>query len=111
MMNLLAGRVLIGACSSESEDVQQPMKISQTGKVDCRRTERQRGACHRIKHPGGEHDRHTRFSLDHDDLSARTPFHVKLPDLTAIQRMPPVMDLDFQADMGRMAPQSERAGR
>src|SRR5271166_3225670 len=104
MMNLLDGRVFTGTCSSESEGLQQPMKISQTGKVDRRTAERLRGASDRIKHPGGEHDRHARFALNDGDLSSRSPFSVKLPDSPAIQRVPPVMDLYLLPDMGRMNP-------
>ena len=101
-MNLLDGRVFIGTCSSESEALQQPMKISETGKVDRRTAERLPGASDRIKHPGGEDDRHARFALNDGDLSSRSPFSIKLPDLAAIQRVPPVMDFYFLPDMGRM---------
>src|SRR5580658_6554756 len=106
MMNLLDGRVFIGTCSSESERSQQPMKIGQAEKINCRRAKRHRCASDRIKHPGGDDNRHARFSLDDSDLSSRSMFSVKLPDLAAIQRVPPVMDLYLLADMGRMAPQS-----
>jgi len=105
MMNLLDGRVFIGTCSSESERLQQPIKTGQTEKIDCRRAKRQRSASDRIKHPGGEDNRHARFGLDNGDLSSRSPFGVKLPDFAAIQRVPAVTNLYFLADMGRMAPQ------
>jgi hypothetical protein len=104
MMNLLDGRGSIGTCSSESERLQQSMKIGQSQKIDCRRAERQRSASDRIKHPCGEDNRHARLGLDNGDLSSRSPFSVKPPDLAAIQCVPPVMDLYFLADMGRMAP-------
>jgi hypothetical protein len=104
MMNPLDRRVFIGTCSSESEGLQQPMKVGETDKIDCRRAKRHRGANDRIEHPGGEDDRHARFGLDDGDLSSRSPFGVKLPDLTATQRVPAVMDLYFLNDMGRMAP-------
>jgi hypothetical protein len=106
MMNLLDGRKFIGACSSESEGLQQPIKVGQASNVDRRSAERHRRANSRIKHPGGKHDRHTRFSLNNDNLSSRSPFGVKLPDLAAMQRVPAVMDLHILADMGRMDPQS-----
>jgi hypothetical protein len=70
MMNLLDGRVFTGTCSSESEALQQPMKISETGKVDRRTAERLPGAGDRIKHPGGEDDRHARFALNDGHLSS-----------------------------------------
>jgi hypothetical protein len=37
MMNPLDRRVFIGTCSSESEGLQQPMKVGETDKIDCRR--------------------------------------------------------------------------
>jgi hypothetical protein len=104
MMNLLNGRVFIGACSSESEGLQQPMKVGQTGDIGCWRAERHRRANGRIEHPGGKDDRHARFSLDNDDLASGSPFGVKLPDLTAMQHVPAVVDFYGMADMGRMAP-------
>jgi hypothetical protein len=36
MMNLLGGRGFIGACSSESEGLQQPIKVGQASDVDRR---------------------------------------------------------------------------
>jgi len=80
------------------------MKISQTGKIDRRTAERLRGAGDRIKHPGGEDDRRARFALNDGHLSSRSPLSVKLPDLAAIQRVPPVMDFHLLPDMGRMNP-------
>jgi hypothetical protein len=105
MMNLLGGRGFIGACSSESEGLQQPIKVGQACDVDRRRAERHRRANGRIEHPGSKDDRHARFSLDDDDLSSGSLFGVELPDLTAMQRVPVVMHLDILVDMGRMAPQ------
>ena len=80
------------------------MKISQTGKIDHRTAEQLLGAGDRIKHPGGEDDRHARFALNDGHLSSRSPFSVKLPDLAAIQRVPTVMDFYLLPDMGRMNP-------
>ena len=104
-MNLLGGREFIGACSSESEGLQQPIKVSQASDVDRRSAEGHRRANGRIEHPGGESDRHTRCSLNDDDLSSRSPFSVVLPDLAAMQRVPAIMNLYLAVDMGRMAPQ------
>ncbi len=53
---------------------------------------------------GQRANRHTRFSLDNGNLSAGSPFRVKLPDLAARQRVPSIMNHNF-LDMGRMAPQ------
>jgi hypothetical protein len=104
MINLLGGRGFIGARSSESEGLQQPIKVSQASDVDRRSTEGHRRANARIKHPGSKHDRHTRFRLNDCDISSRSPFGVKLPDFAAVQRVPAVMDLYILVDMGRMAP-------
>ena len=104
-MNLLGGRGFIGACSSESEGLQQPIEVGQANGVDRRSAEGHRCTNGRIKHPGGEDDRHSRFSLNDDDLSSRSPFGVELPDLAAVQRVPAVMNLYLSVDMGRMAPQ------
>jgi hypothetical protein len=76
MMNLLGGRGLIGAWSSESEGLQQPIKASQASDIDRRSAERHRRANGRIEHPGGEDDRHTRCSFNDDDLSSRSPFGI-----------------------------------
>jgi hypothetical protein len=105
MMNLLGGWGFIGACLSESEGFQQPIKVSQASDVDRRSAEGHRRANGRIEHPGGEDDRHTRCSLNDDDLSSRSPFGVELPDLAAMQRVPTVVNLYLSVDMGRMATQ------
>ena len=102
-MNLLGMRGFIGARTSESEGLQQPLQIGQTSHVDCRMAERHRRACGRIEHPGGKDDRDARFSLDNDDFPSRPPFRVKLPHLAAIQRVPAIMDLHLLANMGRMS--------
>jgi hypothetical protein len=104
-MNLLGGREFIGACSSESEGLQQPIKVGQASDVDRRNAKGHRRANGRIKHPGGKDDRHARCSLNDDDLSSRSPFGVELPDLAAMQRVPAIMNLYLSVDMGRMAPQ------
>jgi hypothetical protein len=105
MMNLLGGRGVIGACPSESERLHHPIKVGQTSDVDRRSAEAHCRANGRIKHPSGEDDRHTRFSLDNDDLSSRSPFGIELPHPAAMQGVPAVMDLYILVDMGRMAPQ------
>ena len=104
-MNLLGGRGFIGAPSSESEGLQQPIKVGQASDVDRRSAERHRRANGRIEHPGGKDDRHTRFSLNDDDISPRSLFSVELPDLPAMKRVPAVMNFYLSTDMGRMAPQ------
>jgi hypothetical protein len=105
MMNLLGGREFIGAWSSESEGLQQPIKVGQASDVDRRSAEGHRRANGRIEHPGGYDDRHTRCGLNDDNLSSRSPFGVELPNLAAMQRVPTVMNLYILVDMGRMAPQ------
>jgi hypothetical protein len=111
MMNLLDGWGFIRPCSSESEDLQQSMKVDQARNINCRRAKRQRGTRDRIKHPSGENDRHARFGLNDGNLSSGSPFSIELPDLAAIQRMPAVTDLYFLDEMGRMAPRLLWAGR
>ena len=78
-MNLLGGRGFIGACSSESVGLQQPIKVGQATDVDRRSAEGHRPANGRVKHPGGEDDRDTWFSLNDDDRSSRSPFSIELP--------------------------------
>ena len=104
-MNLLGGRGFIGACSPESEGLQQPIKVGQASDVDRRSAKGHRRANGGIKHPSGKDDRHTRGSLNDDDLSPRSPFGVELPDLATMQRVPVIMNLYLLVDMGRMAPQ------
>ena len=101
-MNLLDTWRFIAARSPESEGLQQPLQIGQTGDVDCRRAERHCRAYGRIKHPGGNDDRDARFNLDNNDFRSRPPIRVKLPDSAAIQRVPAIVDLNLSADMGRM---------
>ena len=101
-MNLLGGREFIGAWSSESEGLQQPIKVGQASDVDRRSAEGHGRANGGIKHPGGEDDCHTRCSLNDDDLSSRSPLGVELADLAAIQRVPAIMNLYLAVDMGRM---------
>jgi hypothetical protein len=104
MMNLLSGWEFIGACSSESEGLQQPIKVGQASDVDRRSAEVHCRANGRIKHPSGKDDRHTWFSLNDNDLSPRSPFGIELPDLATMQRVPAIMNLNLLPDMGRMAP-------
>jgi hypothetical protein len=92
MMNLPGARGFIGACSPESEGLQQPIQIGQTGHVDYWRAERHRRAHGGIKHPGGKDDRDAQFSLYNNDFRSRPPLRVKLPDPAAIQRVPAIMD-------------------
>jgi hypothetical protein len=80
------------------------MKIGKSGDISCWRTEPHRRANNGIKHPRGEDDRRAGFSLNDDDLSFRSPFGVEPAHLTAVKRMPAVMDLNVLADMGRMDP-------
>jgi hypothetical protein len=102
MMNLPGERGFIGACSSESERLQQPMKVGQTRHVNCGTADRHRRAYGWIKHPSSEDNRIARFCFDNDDFRSRPLFCIKLSDLTAIQRVPPIMDLHLPIDMGRM---------
>ena len=104
MMNLLGGQGFIAARSPESEGLQQPIKVGQASNVDCRRAKGHRRANRGIKHPGGDDDRHARFSLNDGNLSSRSPFGIQLPDLAAMQRVPAVMDFNVLVDMGRMDP-------
>jgi hypothetical protein len=104
MVNLLDGRGFTGTCSPESKGPQQSMKIGKSGDISCWRTEPHRRANNGIKHPRGEDDRRAGFSLNDDDLSFRSPFGVEPAHLTAVKRMPAVMDLNVLADMGRMDP-------
>ena len=104
-MNLLGGREFIGACSSESEGLQQPIKVGQASDVDRRSAKGHRRANSRIEHPGGKDDCHTRCCLNDDNLSSRSSLGVELPNLAAMQRVPTVMNLNLSVDMGRMVPQ------
>jgi hypothetical protein len=110
-MNLLGEREFIGACSSESEGLQQPIKVSQPSGVDPRSAERHGRANGRIEHPGGNDDRHTWCCLNDDDLPSRSPLGVELPDLAPMQRVPAIMNLYLSVDMGRMAPRSLSIGK
>ena len=103
-MDLLGKRRFTGARSTESERLQQPIKVGEASDVDCRRAERHRRANDRVEHPRGKNDRHAWLSLDDGNLSARPSLGVELSDLAAVQCVPAVMNLHVLADMGRMAP-------
>ncbi len=61
-----------------------------------RRTSRQ------IKHPCRHDDRSARFSFDYRHLNPGAILTVKVPYPATIEGMPPVMDLYFLPDMGRI---------
>ncbi len=103
-MNLLFGQRFTRTRSPESEGSQQPIEIDQASDVDCRRAKGHCRANRGVKHPGGNDNRDAWFGLDDGHLSARPPFHVELPDLPAVQRVPTVMDFNILVDMGRMVP-------
>jgi hypothetical protein len=64
-----------------------------------------------IEHPSGENDRYACFRFDDNNIPARSPLSIELPDPAAVQRMPAIMDLYILVDMGRMAPQWRYQGR
>jgi hypothetical protein len=78
------------------------VQIDQSGKGNARRTKYHPCAGSRIQHPG-RHGNHLAWrDLDVNYVTRSALLAVMPTNATPKQRMPPVMDLDFPPDMGRM---------
>ena len=95
------GRIVQGA-SSESALDQQAMQLNQRRYRDARRAEPHSGAGDGIEHPGRHHDDHAGRYLDVNDLAADAPLNILASNVTPIECVPAIMDLDLLPDMGRM---------
>ena len=56
----------------------------------------------RVKHPCRHDDRSARLSFDDDNLSSRPHLSVIAPHRTPVERVPPIVNLCFLPDMGRI---------
>ena len=98
------GRIVPGA-SSESALDQQVMQLNQRRYRDARRAEPHSGAGDGIKHPCRHHDDYAGRYLDVNDLAANAPLNILASNVTPIECVPAIMDLDLLPNMGRMTGQ------
>lgn len=78
------------------------MQISQGRDGNTRRTHLHARAGNRIQHPGRNHYDYAGRDLDMNHLALGTPLPILAPYSAAIQRVPPIEDLNIRPDMGRM---------
>ena len=94
-------RIVPGASSETALD-QQVMQLNQRRYRDARHAEPHSGAGRGIEHPGCHHDDYARCYLDVNDLTAGAPLNILASNVTPIERVPAIVDLDLVPDMGRM---------
>src|SRR3979409_1680889 len=78
------------------------MKIHKRLNRNVRRTDLHSRTSRRVKHPCRHDNRSFRFSFDDDDVSSAALLAVIAPHRTSIECMPPIMNLNFLPDMGRI---------
>jgi hypothetical protein len=78
------------------------MKIHKRLNRNVRRTDLHSRTSRRVKHPCRHDNRSSRFSFDDDDVSSAALLAVIAPHRTSIECMPPIMNLNFLPDMGRI---------
>jgi hypothetical protein len=90
--------------SSESAPDQEMTQFDQRRYRHARRAEFHSGTNCGIEHPCRNDDNHPGRCLDVDDLTAGTPLRILAPKPSPIKGVPPVVNLNFLPDMGRMTP-------
>jgi hypothetical protein len=95
--------VIVPGALSETALEEQMVKLKQcrygyTRRADSRHT----GAGDRVQHPCGDCRDHAGHRLNVNNLPDGALFAVASPDAAPIERVPPVMNLNFLPDMGRM---------
>jgi hypothetical protein len=80
------------------------MKIHKRLNRNVRRTDLHPCTSRRVKHPCRHDNRSARFSFDDDDVSAGALLTVIAPHRTSVECMPPVVNLYFLPNMGRITP-------
>jgi hypothetical protein len=78
------------------------MQISQGVDADPRCSDGHAGADAGVKHPVRQPRHDARLDLDMDDATTGTSFAVVSSNLSAVKRMPGIVDFNFLPDMGRM---------
>src|SRR3981081_755463 len=78
------------------------MKIHKRLNRNVRRTDLHPCTSRPVKHPCRHDNRSARLSFDDDDVSAGALLTVIAPHRTAVECMPPVVNLYFLPDMGRI---------
>ena len=90
-----------GVCGVGSAS-QQPVQLDERRQFDTRRTNGHTAADHRIKHPTGNRNHEASRSQNLQKLARRPLFNAPYADLAAKIRVPPIMNYQILADMGRM---------
>jgi hypothetical protein len=80
------------------------MKIHKRLKRNVGRTDLHSCTSRRVKHPCRYDNRSTRFPFDDDNVTPGALLAVIAPHRTSVERMPPVVNLYFLPDMGRITP-------
>ena len=101
-MSLLQTRLVAGALSSEIHANQSLIELNECCYINPRLTKDHAGADDRVQHPCRDEKDHSRSNFNMDKLSVGTADAMKTPKLPTEKCMPPVPDLDFFSDMGRM---------
>jgi hypothetical protein len=100
---LLDDSVIVPGASSETAFDEQMMKLDQRRHHHTRRADRcHTGAGDRVQHPCGDCRDHAGHRFNVNNLAGGALFAVVSPDVTPIERVPPVMNFNFLPDMGRM---------
>jgi hypothetical protein len=87
------------------------MKIHKRLNRNVRRTDLHPCTSRRVKHPCRHDNRSARFSFDDDDVSAGALLTVIAPHRTSVECMPPVVNLYFLPNMGRITPRLRSIAR
>ena len=85
------------------------MKIHKRLKRNVGRTDLHSCTSSRVKHPCRHDNRGTRLSFDDDNVTPGALLAVIAPHRTSVERMPPVVNLYFLPDMGRITPRLRSA--
>ena len=78
------------------------MQISQRINRNLRRPEGHAGADASVEHPVRKYCYNTRFDLDVDDATISALLTVMRTYMSAVERMPAVVNFNFSPDKGRM---------
>ena len=82
------------------------MQIDQCSHCNARRAELHAGADGGIQHPRRDNDYYSWRCFDMSHATPCTLLSATQLDVTPVQRMPTILNLDFLPDMGRMTGQS-----
>lgn len=102
MRDLTDGVMNTGQASPIAVFDQQAVKFSECCHRHAWWTQRERRANNRVQHPARHRDDDAVADLYMDDLTGRAALAVHTTQPPPVQRVPPIEDLNFLPDMGRM---------